>query len=50
MGLGATDVANASHFVPVLDELVTRRLKLPNINEAFRTTEAGAFARSVIMS
>ena len=45
MGLGATYVANASHFVPVLDELVTRRLKLPNINEALRATKVGAVAR-----
>lgn len=33
----------------LLDEMVTRRLKLSDINEAFRAMKAGEVARSVIM-
>ena len=33
----------------LLDEMVTRRLELSDINEAFRAMKAGEVARSVIM-
>jgi S-(hydroxymethyl)glutathione dehydrogenase/alcohol dehydrogenase len=32
-----------------LDEMITRRLKLEDINEAFRAMKAGEVARQVIM-
>ena len=32
-----------------LDEMITRRLKLEDVNEAFRAMKAGEVARSVLM-
>ena len=32
-----------------LDEMITRRMKLDEVNEAFRAMKAGEVARSVLM-